>query len=86
MWQGEDGNQIPFRGRVKGDTIQIEFDPLGTVPGYENNVGYSAPSDGRKPSTAVLTLSGQTLLWQLSRRPGIERIPAQLVLRRERRK
>jgi hypothetical protein len=34
-WQGEDGNQTPFRGRVKGNTIQIEFDPLATVPGYQ---------------------------------------------------
>ena len=85
-WQGEDGNQTPFRGRVKGDTVEIEFDPQATVPGYQENVSYSAPSDGRKPSTAVLTLSGQRLLWQLSARPGIEGVPAQATLRRERRK
>ncbi len=85
-WQGEDGNQTPFRGRVKGNTIQIEFDPVATVPGYQENVTYSAPSDGRKPSAAVLTLRGQTLLWRLSRRPGIEGVPTQFALRRERRK
>lgn len=85
-WQGEDGNQTPFRGRVKGDTIQIDFDPLSTVPGYQENVAYSAPSDGRKPSTAVLTLSGQTLLWRLSSGPRIEGVPSRLILRRERRK
>jgi hypothetical protein len=85
-WQGEDGNQTPFRGRVKGHTIQIEFDPQATVPGYQENVTYSAPSDARKPSTAVLTLSGQALRWRLSRRPGIEGVPAQVALRRERRK
>lgn len=84
-WQGEDGNQTPFRGRVKGDTVQIQFDPQATVPGYQENVTYSAPSDGRQPSTAVLRLSGPRLLWRLSRRPGIEGVPTQLVLRRERR-
>ena len=85
-WQGEDGNQTPFLGRVKDDTIQIEFDPLATVPGYQENVTYSAPSDGRKPSTAMLTMSGQILLWRLSRGPGIEGVPAEFALRRERRK
>lgn len=83
-WQGEDGNQTPFRGSVKGNTIQIEFDPLATVPGYQENVTYSAPSDGRRPSTAILTLNGQTLLWRLNREPGIEGVPAQFALRHER--
>jgi hypothetical protein len=85
-WQGEDGNQTPFRGRVKGDTIQLEFDPQATVPGYQENVIYSAPSEGGKPSTAVLTLSGPTLMWRLIRRPGIEGVPAQVALRRQRRR
>ncbi len=85
-WQGEDGNQTPFRGRVNGNTIQIEFDTVATIPGYQENVTYSAPSDGRKPSAAVLTQSGQTLLWRSSRAPGIEGVPAQFTLRRERRK
>jgi hypothetical protein len=85
-WQGEDGNQTPFRGRVKGDTIQIEFDPQATVPGYQQNVTYSTPSDGRKPSTAVLTLSGQTLLWRFTNGPRIEGFPPGFTLHRERRK
>jgi hypothetical protein len=85
-WQGEDGNQTPFRGRMEGNKIRIEFDPLATVPGYQKDVTYSAPVDGRKPSTALLTLSGQALQWRLTRRPGIEGVPAQLALRRERRK
>ena len=85
-WQGEDGNQTPFRGRVKGDNVQIEFDPSATVPGYQENVTYTAPADRRKPGTAVLTLSGQRLLWRLSSKPGIEGVPAQVALRRERRK
>ncbi|MCM3874218.1 MAG: hypothetical protein ND895_26310 [Pyrinomonadaceae bacterium] len=86
QWQGEDGNQTPFRGRVKGNSIQIEFDPSATVPGYQEHVVYSAPSDGRQPSTAVLTSSGSTLRWRLSSKTGIEGVPAQLALRRERRK
>ena len=32
-WQVEDGNQTPFRGRVNGNTIQIEFDTVATIPG-----------------------------------------------------
>lgn len=84
-WQGEDGNQTPFHGSVKDDTIQIEFDPLATVPGYQENVVYAAPSDGRKASTAVLTLRGQTLLWRLSGTPGIDGVPTQFSLRREKR-
>lgn len=85
-WQGEDGNQTPFRGRVKGETIRIEFDPQATVPGYQEIVTYSAPSDGRKASGAVLKLSGTTLLWRLSRGLEIEGVPTQFALRRERRK
>jgi hypothetical protein len=83
-WQGEDGNQTPFQGHVNGDTIQIEFDPQATTPGYQENVTYSAPSNGRKPSAAVITLRGPTLIWRVIRRPGIEGIPARVVLRRQR--
>lgn len=37
-WQGEDGNQTPFAGRIHGGVIEIEFDPSATVPGYQENV------------------------------------------------
>jgi hypothetical protein len=83
-WQGEDGNQTPFKGHVKGDIIQIEFDPEATVPGYQENVTYSPPSDGRKAGAAVLTLRGQTLIWRLIRKPGIEGVPERVILRRQR--
>ena len=83
-WQGEDGNQTPFLGRVKGSTIEIEFDPSATVAGYEENVTYAAPTDGRQPSTAILTLNGPTLTWRLVTSPGIEGLPARLTLKRER--
>lgn len=85
VWQGEDGNQTPFQGRAKGDTSQIEFDPSATVPGYQENVTYSAPSDGRKPSIATITLNGQTLLWRVTSGPRIEGVPSRLALRRKRR-
>ena len=83
-WQGEDGNQTPFVGRVKGSRIEIEFDPSATVPGYQENVSYAAPTDGRKPSTATLTLSGPTLIWQTVNPPGIEGVPEKVTLKRER--
>jgi|SRR5882724_291784 len=82
-WQGEDGNQTPFRGRVMSRRVQIEFDPSATVPGYEQNVTYKAPTDGRKPSVATLTFKGGTLLWRLANGNPIERVPAKLVLHRE---
>ena len=84
-WQGEDGNQTPFRGRVTGDTVEIEFDPAATVAGYEQNVTYQAPTDGRKPSVAVLSRQGPTLLWRFISGDRIESVPARIALRRERR-
>jgi len=84
-WQGEDGNQTPFRGRVTSGKVQIEFDPSATVPGYEQNVTYKAPTDGRKPSVAALTLNGGTLLWRLIDGDSIEGVPGRVALHRERR-
>jgi len=82
-WQGEDGNQTPFSGRVQGSTIEIEFDPSATVPGYQENVVYAAPTDGRQPSTATLTLNGFTLVWQMGKPPAIEDVPVTFALKRE---
>lgn len=84
-WQGEDGNQTPFRGGMTGGKVQIEFDPSATVPGYEQNVEYKAPADGRRPSVAVLTLNRGILIWRLTGGDGIEGVPAQVALHRERR-
>ena len=83
-WQGEDGNQTPFVGRTDGSDVKIEFDPLATQPGYEKNVSYAAPSHGRKPSIAMIKRIGSNLQWRLVRGPGIDGIPENLVLRRER--
>lgn len=82
-WQGEDGNQTPFTGRVTGKNAQIEFDPAATVAGYEQNVTYKPPTDGSKPSVARLTVSGKTLLWRFLSGARIERVPRTLTLRPE---
>ena len=81
-WQGEDGNQTPFAGRFNRGRIEIEFDPDATVPGYQENVTYTPPADGRKPSLAVLTLQGRTLNCQIVT-GSIEGVPARVTLRRE---
>jgi hypothetical protein len=83
-WQGEDGNQTPFIGRITDEGFEIEFDPAATVPGYQQNVTYKPPTDGRKPNLAVLRLKGETLHWRLVR-GRIERVPARITLHRERR-
>lgn len=64
-WQGEDGNQTPFTGTVKDGTATIKFDINATFPGYEENVKYKEPTDG-KPSTATLTMNGDKLQWKLA--------------------
>jgi hypothetical protein len=84
-WQGEDGNQTAFVCHMNGSDVKIEFDPLATQPGYEKNVSYAAPSDGRKPSMAIITRSGSNLRWRLVHGPGIQGVPANVVLSRERR-
>jgi hypothetical protein len=84
-WQGEDGNQTAFRGRVEGKTLRIEFDPMATVPGYEQNVRYKPPADGRQPSAAVLSWAGSNLSWQLVSGDPISGVPAKVTLRRENR-
>jgi len=83
-WQGEDGNQTPFIGRMTRGRLEIEFDPDATVPGYQENVRYQPPSDGRESSLATLTLQRGTLLWSVVR-GKIESVPSKLKLRRERR-
>ena len=83
-WQGEDGNQTAFIGRVKGKTLRIEFDPAATVPGYQENVTYHPPADGSPPSVGVLTMNGQTLLWQFVSGTKLEAVPNRLTLHRER--
>lgn len=82
QWQGEDGNQTPFSGRINGGRVEIEFDPDATVPGYEENVTYQPPTDGRKPALAVMTWEGSTVSWR-SVTGRIEGVPARITLRRE---
>jgi hypothetical protein len=63
--QIEDGNQTPFTGTIKDGVASIKFDTAATVAGYEENVKYKEPADG-KPSTATLTLSGDKLQWKMT--------------------
>jgi hypothetical protein len=83
-WQGEDGNQTPFRGKIENGVIRIEFDPMATVPGYEQNVAYKPPADGRKPSIVILSISSGKLLWRFSSGERITGVPDRLTLTRER--
>lgn len=82
-WQGEDGNQTPFAGTIKGNTLLIKFDTAATVAGYEENVTYHAPPRGRRASTATLTLKGNALLWRFTGGPRIDGVPNALTLKRE---
>jgi hypothetical protein len=85
-WQGEDGNQTPFRGEVEVKVIRIEFDPMATAPGYEQDVTYKPPADGRKPSVAFLSFSRGTLLWRFVSGERIAGVPGRITLTRERRR
>ena len=77
--QIEDGNQTPFVGTVKDNVATIKFDPDATVPGYEENVKYKEPENG-KPSTATLTLSDGKLQWNLTGGTSPMDIPKEIVL------
>lgn len=82
-WQGEDGNQTAFRGEIDGELIKIEFDPMATAPGYEQNVKYKPPPEGRKPSVAFLTIGSGALLWRFVAGERITGVPSRLTLHRE---
>jgi hypothetical protein len=82
VWQGEDGNQTPFAGRLKNGGLELEFDPDATVPGYQQNVKYKKPAGGFQPSFAFVRLSGKTLNWRAVRGRKIEGLPVQLTMRK----
>ena len=77
--QVEDGNQTPFTGTVAGGVATIKFDTNATVPGYEENVKYKEPTDG-KPSTTTLTMDGGKLKWKLTGGDSPMEIPKEIVL------
>jgi len=81
-WQGEDGNQTPFNGKLKNGGLELEFDTDATVPGYQQNVKYKKPADGRQRSYVFVRLSGKTLSWRAMRGRKIEGLPVQLTMRR----
>ncbi|MBA2339988.1 MAG: hypothetical protein H0V88_06310 [Pyrinomonadaceae bacterium] len=82
--QVEDGNQTPFIGTVKGNVITITFDPDDIYPGYEQNVRYKNPANGRRPSTATLIVTGGKLHLTLTngKWPEGARLPRQFIMRR----
>ena len=82
-WQGEDGNQTPFRGGLRQGTISIEFDATATVPGYEEHVTYTPPADGKQPSMATIVPKGRVLVWTRVSGDQIEGIPDTITLVRK---
>lgn len=81
--QIEDGNQTPFVGTVKGGAAEIKFDPENTVPGYEQNVMYVEPPDGKKPATANITISGNSLTWKTTSGAINGNVPKEIKLTRD---
>ncbi|CAN5241674.1 hypothetical protein BH10ACI1_BH10ACI1_13810 [soil metagenome] len=77
--QVEDGNQTPFTGTVKDGVATIKFDVNATVPGYEENVKYKEPTDG-KPSTATLTINSGKMQWKLTGGDSPMEIPKEITL------
>lgn len=81
--QIEDGNQTPFTGTVKNDTAEIKFDPDATVPGYEEKVEYKDPAGGKKPATATMTISGDSLMWKTTSGEISGGLPKEIKLMRD---
>ena len=77
--QVEDGNQTPFVGTIKDGVASIKFDADATVAGYEENVKYKEPANG-KPSTATLTISGDKLQWKMSGGDDSKGLPKEISL------
>ena len=77
--QIEDGNQTPFTGTIKDNVATIKFDPNATVAGYEENVMYKEPANG-KPATATLTFIDNKLQWKLASGQSPFEIPKDIVL------
>ena len=82
--QIEDGNQTPFIGTVKGNVITITFDPDNIHPGYEQNVRYKNPTNGGRPSTAMLVMTNGKLQLALTsgKWPEESHLPRQFIMRR----
>lgn len=78
-WQGEDGNQTPFVGKVANGRLVIEFDPDNVHPGYEEHVVYRK-STGTAPSSATIARSGEALEWTHTSGRAIENIPRKFLM------
>lgn len=80
--QVEDGNQNPFIGTIKDGTATIKFDPENVQPGYEENVEYKEPADGKAPATATLTMSGKDLQVNVTSGEFAERVPKKITFKK----
>jgi hypothetical protein len=81
---GADSSFVPFAGTIKGDTIQIEFDPndIHGIEEADQNVRYKK---SRSPATATLKLRNGKLEWALTKGKvdaGDLGVPRQLTLSR----
>lgn len=81
--QIEDGNQTPFVGTIKNGAAEIKFDPENVVPGYEENVMYVEPPNGKKPATATLTMSGNSLTWKTTSGAVSGNLPKEIKLTKD---
>ena len=80
--QVEDGNQNPFIGTIKDGTATIKFDPDNVQPGYEENVQYKEPADGKAPATATFTMSGKDLTVNITSGEFAERVPKKITFKK----
>jgi formylglycine-generating enzyme required for sulfatase activity len=80
--EGDDGNQNPFIGTVKGNTATIKFDPENFSPGYLENVKYQDPADGKSPASATFTMSGESLIVNVTEREIVEGLRAKIAFKK----
>lgn len=80
--EGDDGNQNPFIGTVKGNTATIKFDPENISPGYLENVKYQDPADGKSPASATFTMSGESLIVNVTEREIVEGLRAKIAFKK----
>lgn len=83
QWQGEDGNQTPFRGTLRSNTATVEFNIDAAVAGYEQNVKYVVPSARKDISFATLKLAKGRLVWTHKSGRRVEGILRTVTLKRD---
>jgi hypothetical protein len=82
--QSEDENQNPFIGSVNGSTATIKFDPKNFLPGYGKNVKYQDPENDKSPASATFTMSGESLVVNVTERGLAEGLRAKITFKKSR--